>query len=213
MADEIIAKDEGGAYQLPPEGQFLAVCCDVIDLGMVENKTYNKMQHKCAIVFQLDEENDKGARFEVAERFSVSMNEKANLRQFLGNWRGKTYSDAEAKEGAPLHKLEGVGALVQIQYNIGANGKTYANIGTIMKAPKGTAIKIEGYKRWEGWKKSVAPMHDDAPPPDDGGQFEDDDDLPFNHGRTERPRQISGHDGELALGMASREMNALNEGR
>jgi hypothetical protein len=177
MADQIIAKDDGSSYQRPPEDQYVAVCCDVVDLGMVENKTYNKMQHKCAIIFQLDALNDKGERFEVAERFSVSMSDKANLRKFLGNWRGKAYTDAEAQEGAPLHKLEGVCALVQIEHRQGANGKMYANVGSIMKAPRDSAIAIKDYKRWDGWKKSAAPTHDEAPL-DESGQFEDED-LPF----------------------------------
>jgi hypothetical protein len=83
---------------------------------------------------------ETGKPFEISERFTVSMGEKANLRKFLGQWRGKTYTNAEAEEGAPLHKLEGVNALVQIGHNTSeATGKTYANIISIMPLPKGNA--------------------------------------------------------------------------
>lgn len=178
MADTIVAKNEGGTFQIAPEGQYAAVCCDVIDLGIVETtwKGNIKKVHKCAIVFQLNELNDKGQPFEVAERFTVSMYDNARLRKFLGDWRGKAYTDDEAEAGAPLHKLEGINALVQIEHNQ-ANGKTYANVGSIMKAPKGAPVlKIENYARAAFWKKAEAPPPDDASPASSG---DDDDDLPF----------------------------------
>lgn len=178
MADTIVAKNEGGTFQIAPEGQYAAVCCDVIDLGIVETtwKGNIKKVHKCAIVFQLNELSDKGQPFEVAERFTVSMYDNARLRKFLGDWRGKGYTDDEAEAGAPLHKLEGINALVQIEHNQ-ANGKTYANVGSIMKAPKGASVlKIESYTRAAFWKKAEAPPPEDAPP---APSEDEDDDLPF----------------------------------
>lgn len=178
MADQIVAKDDSTGYTRAPEGQYLGVCCDVIDLGMVENKMFAKMQHKCALVFQIEEVNPQtGKRYEIAERFTVSMNEKARLRQFLGQWRGKSYTDEEAREGAPLHKLEGVPALLQIEHRQGSNGKVYANIGAIMKAPRNVQIAIQDYERSPGWKKQAAPVAQDGdfPPP----LMDEDDDLPF----------------------------------
>lgn len=180
MADTIVAKNEGGTYQIAPAGQYAAVCCDVVDLGIVETtwKGNVKKVHKCAIIFQLDELDDKGKRYEVAERFTVSMYDAARLRKFLGDWRGKSYTDDEAEAGAPLHKLEGINALVQIEHNA-ANGKTYANVGSIMKAPKGApTLKIEAYTRAAFWKKA------EAPPPEPDQSFpaaleDEDDDLPF----------------------------------
>lgn len=175
MADQIIAKSSGN-YTPAPEGQYLAVCCDVIDLGMIENKTFGKREHKCALVFQLDELNAQGKRHEVAERFTVSMGEKAHLRRFLGQWRGKSYSEEEAREGAPLHKLEGVNGIVQIEHRL-SNGKTYANIVSIMKTQRGAAgIAVKEYERSQHWKKQEEPAAvngDDMAPP------HDDDDLPF----------------------------------
>jgi len=117
------------------------------------------------------------------------MGEKANLRKFLGQWRGKTYTDAEAEEGAPLHKLEGVNALVQIGHNTSpATGKTYANIISIMPLPKGMPkIKAENYVRAEYWAEVKAKARKPEPvaagrhsDEDFPGALEDtDDDLPF----------------------------------
>jgi hypothetical protein len=157
MADEIVARSESN-YTPAPEGQYRSVCVDVIDLGMIENKTYGNVQHKVAIVFQIDELDDHGKRHEVAERFTVSMHEKARLRQFLGQWRGKSYTEDEARKGTPLHKLEGQNAVVQIEHRQGANGKTFANISSIMRPAKGLgAMEPSGYVRSEYWKKFAKP--------------------------------------------------------
>src|ERR1044072_3266254 len=151
MADEIIAKDSSTGTHRAPAGQYLAVCCDIIDLGMIETtwKGKPKQQHKCAIVFQLDEINPATNKpYDIAERFTVSMGESARLRKFLGDWRGRAYTDQEARDGAPLDRLEGVNALVQIEHKEGGNGKTYANIGSIMRAPKGSqTLSIIEYVR------------------------------------------------------------------
>jgi hypothetical protein len=176
MADEIYAKSES-TYNPPPEDEYNAVCVDVIDLGMQENKKFGKMEHKVALVFQLDGLDEKGKRYEVAQRFTVSLGEKAHLRKFLGMWRGKSYSEDEARQGAPLHKLEGQPAIVTIEHQQSGNGKTYANILNI-RLPRKDAprIKADGYTRSEYWKK----VQQAQPEPEE--RFEDDlaeDEVPF----------------------------------
>lgn len=183
MADQLTAKDESKEYEKPEPGQYTAVCVDIVDLGMQE-ETYDdqtKSVHKCAIVFQLDALNKEGRRFEIAKRFTVSMHKKANLRKFLEDWRGRPYSDEQAKkEGAPLHVLEGVNAYVQIVHRE-SNDKVYANIGTIMSKPSGIpTLKALKYVRSEYWKKALKPQsngngHDEFP----SALEETDDDLPF----------------------------------
>lgn len=153
MADNITAKDTGGNYERPPEGGHAAVCCDVIDLGYRFNRNFGKVEHKCAILFQLAEKNAAGKRFEIANVLTVSFNEKANLRKFLSQWRGKSYSDDEARTGAPLHKLEGQPAYITIEHKV-VGDKTYANIIGVTKLPMGLPIlQPEGYTRSEHWKK------------------------------------------------------------
>jgi len=155
-ADQLVAKDAGGSYEKPPADGYSAVCCDVIDLGYHYNRVYDKVEHKIAIVFQLDALNSQGKRFEIANRLTFTFGEKSNLRKFLGQWRGKTYSDDEAREGAPLHKLEGQPAYITIEHKVSGD-KTYANIVGITKLPKGlTPIKPEGYVRSDNWKKQTS---------------------------------------------------------
>lgn len=192
MADAMTATSKNDKqFPIHPEGQFTVVCVDGIDLGEQHNEKFDNWSQKYAIVFQTNEKNpETGKPFEIAERYTVSMGEKANLRKFLGQWRGKTYTNAEAEEGAPLHKLEGVNALVQIGHNTSAaTGKTYANIISIMPLPKGMPkLKADSYLRAEYWEEvkkkarqpePVATM-DGWDAEDFPGALQDEaDDLPF----------------------------------
>jgi hypothetical protein len=172
-----------------PEGQHQGVLVDVIDLKMHPNVymgVQKGMVHKCALVFQIDEINpDTGKRFELSRDFTVSMGEKANLRKFLGVWRGKSYTDQEAEEGAPLHKLEGVNALIQVEHKQSKSNpdRSYANIVSVTGIPKGLAkIAPKDYERSEHWAKKIGESDrpadvsfDDFPAALEDG----DDDLPF----------------------------------
>lgn len=183
----IIAKDSGD-FENHPQGQYRAVCMDVVDLGMVENKQFGKMQHKVAIVFHSEAKMKDGRPFEVWERFTLTLNERGRLRSFLQSWRGRAFTEAELA-GFDLEKLIGVNAYLQVIHNQ-SNGKTYANVSTIMLLPRGTA-KLEptkGYERRKDRKpemsKAPEPAMASSVPagrsyPEPEPPFDDDDDLPF----------------------------------
>lgn len=121
---------KGKQFELPPEGLFQGVCVDVVDMGMQENQNNGKMQHKCRIVFQIDQPMEDGRRFIVSRWFTVSLADQSNLLPFLQNWRGKTLTPEE-KEEFDLETLIGVNGQVQILYNV-SNGQTYANIAAVL---------------------------------------------------------------------------------
>jgi hypothetical protein len=139
--DHIVAKNDGGASFTPhPAGQFASRCVDVIDLGekveQYEGKP-PKLAHKVALVFRTGETNpDTGEIIDIAKEFTVSMYETANLRKFLAAWRGKDFTDDEVEEGAPLHKLCGVSALLNVEHKKSGNNRVYANVNAIQKLPK-----------------------------------------------------------------------------
>ena len=180
--DEIVAYDKGQKFTPAPEGQYASVCCDIVDLGKVQS-TYNgetTTKHKIRVVFQISETNpDNGKPFLVSQWFTLSMNEKANLRKFLEMWRGKPYTEAEIEAGVPVTKMLGVGAFLQVVHNE-RQGKVYANISTIMRIPKGmeapkidpTYVRVKD-RPAEG-NGAGAPNREQRPLDDD-----DDDDLPF----------------------------------
>lgn len=185
--DQITARAEPlKPWSKASEGQAQCVLVDVIDLGM-QQTTYMggppKMQHKCALVWQIEEINpDTGKPFEMSKEFTVSMGELANLRKFLGMWRGKSYSDAEAAEGAPLHKLYAVNGLMQIEHKQSKSNpeRSYATIVSVTPLPKNMQkIHPNEYNRSEHWKEKIKTYQsadeNDFPPP-----IEDEtDDLPF----------------------------------
>jgi hypothetical protein len=193
MADQVTAKDEGAKFTAHPEGQFSAVCADVVNLGeRVEQFQGNppRIVPKCALVFQTDEINpDTKEPHTISAEFTVSMNEKAGLRLLLEAWRGKTYTDEQAEAGVPVHKLVGVPALISVEHKRSSAGRTYAKIKTIAPLPKAMpAPTLNGYKRGDWWAKRKEDYAAEvskhravhAPREDSPEQVQDDDDdLPF----------------------------------
>lgn len=187
MADSVTAQEK--PFPTHEEGQFAAVCCDVVDLGQYVERYQDKpprLVHKCALIFVT---NTTGEVREVSKEVTVSMSERSNLRQFLEAWRGKGYSAEQAAAGVPLDKLENHGALLSVEHYRSQKGKLYARIRTIAPLPKEIATpELNGYKRDEWWaskKKQYAedvakfqgvPVAKSEPEPQ---PVDDDDDLPF----------------------------------
>jgi hypothetical protein len=156
MADEMTVKDEGG-YVPPPEGQFLGVCVDVVNLGRtIEQYLSNpaRIVPKVALVFQIAELDDDGRPYEISVEKTVGFGPKAGLRDFLGKWRGKGYTDEEARSGSPLHKLVGVNALLTIEHKTSGAGRLYAKVSNISPPLKGMPkLPVRDYTRSEYWAK------------------------------------------------------------
>lgn len=152
MPDHVTARDSATQFTPHPEGQFGMVCVDCIDLGervkrFKAEKPY--LAFCVSLVFQSGEENDDGKLHEINREFTVSMGKKANLRAFLESWRGKSYTEEQAREGVPLHKLVGQAALVSVEHKANADGsRVYANIRSISPLPKGmVAPTLPAYER------------------------------------------------------------------
>ena len=123
-----------------PQGNHLATCYRVIDLGTqkTEFQGKEKHQHKLLISWEIpDEKMDDGRPFTIGQRFTWSMSEKANRRQVLESWRGKAFSEDDfGPNGFDIKNLLGVGCMLNVVH-AGKNGKTYANIATVARLPKG----------------------------------------------------------------------------
>jgi len=74
----------------------------------------------------------------MSQVYTMSMHERAKLRKDLKSWRGKDFTDAEAKD-FDLAKLLNAPCMVTIAQNE-KNGNTYSNISAIGKAVKGAEI-------------------------------------------------------------------------
>lgn len=152
MADRLSAKNSDAKFTPHPEGMFPAQCVDVIDLGeKVEEYQNNpkKLSHKCALVFRTGEINvETGEPIDVSGEYTVSMGEKAKLRQMLETWRGKEYSEDELEE-VPLDKLEGQWALLTIDQKVSSNKRRYARIIGITGIPKQMRKDLPTFGKYE----------------------------------------------------------------
>jgi len=138
---------------LAPDGMQAAICCDVVDRGEVVNEKFASVNHKVSLHFLLAEtipskwqhphtsdrvdvhEDMVGRPYGISRWFTLSLHEKAALRQFLLTWRGKDFTAAELK-GFDLEKLIGVPAALNIIHKQSQDGtKWYANIAGVSKLP------------------------------------------------------------------------------
>ena len=173
----IIAKDTGGGFTPHPEGQFRAVCVDVVDRGIVETTWQGKTrsQHKIRVVFQTEEQMPDGKPAMASRSFTLSLGEKSALRPFLEAWRGRKFTGEELA-GFDVEKLIGAGAVIQIVHEHKGE-KVYDNITSVMKLMKGMEpLKARDYVRVQDRIPAMA-GHDDGPPPEDDDEF--DRSMPF----------------------------------
>jgi len=143
----LIAKESGaGDFQLAPEGQYAAICHSIIDLGTQKNEYKGEVKnlHQIVIAFELHGENilgdghaemEDGQPFVISKFFTLSLAEKANLRPFLENWRGKAFSQDEL-DGFDVSNLLHKPCMVTVQHKTKANGQVKADITTVSRLLK-----------------------------------------------------------------------------
>lgn len=136
----IIAKETGSNFKPAPAGVSVAVCCDVVDLGMLKTTYPGKpdaIKHKIKVVWMLAElDPEIGKRPTVQQRYTLSLHEKAALRRDLESWRGRTFT-AEERAGFDVEKVIGVPCMLNLVHHE-SKGSVYANVSAIMPVPKGT---------------------------------------------------------------------------
>ena len=104
----IIASSKGSSTPREPiaAGAYAARCYSIIDLGTREETIQGntKVLRKIRITFELPTERrvfneEKGEQpCVISKEFSLTLNEKSNLRLFLRSWRGKDFTEEEAKD-------------------------------------------------------------------------------------------------------------------
>lgn len=122
-----------------PQGTYLAVCNLLVDLGVQFNEQYKNSSRKVLIGWEIPDETielDDGPHSRtISKRYTASLNEAASLRQDLAAWRGRDFTPDELA-AFDLRNIVGTSCMVNIIHRE-SNGKTYANISSIMALPKG----------------------------------------------------------------------------
>lgn len=168
----IIAKNSGNgdgvAYSPIPAGNYVARCYSMIEIGTLNEMIMGneKRLHKIRITFELPTElkvfnAEKGEQpCVISKEFTLSMNEKSNLRAFLTSWRGKAFSEDEAT-AFDVTKLLGVPCLLNIIHKQGRKdpSKTFDEIASATPLPKGMACPPQvnptfefSHSEWD-WEK------------------------------------------------------------
>lgn len=140
----IIATNNYVQRELIPSGNYIARCYQMLEIGTVQEIIMGqpKTLKKVRIGWELPEETrtfspEKGEQpFVISQEFTLSMNEKSNLRKVLASWRGKDFSDKEA-EAFDITKLLGVPCMLNVIHKPSKDGtRTYENIGSVSPLPK-----------------------------------------------------------------------------
>lgn len=142
-----IAKDSGGGdFKKVPPGAYIGRCYSLIDLGtqLSSGQFGEKLQHKIRIGWELfgdDEDGNpltvnvdgKEMPMTISKSYTVSLHEKAGLRKDLAAWRGRDFSEEEAK-AFDVSKLLGAYCMVNCTHSE-TNGKTYTNVAGLTPLP------------------------------------------------------------------------------
>lgn len=142
----IIATSNGSTNFEPiATGNYPARCYSMVHIGTIEENIMGTLKklNKVRITWELPtelkvfkEENGEQPCV-ISKEFTLSMHEKATLRSFLKNWRGKDFTDEEAKS-FDIEKLISAPCMLNITHKTKKDGSgVYAEIGSISTMPKG----------------------------------------------------------------------------
>lgn len=145
----ILAKNTSAPRELTPAGNYIARCYSMVEIGHVTETIQGKVKtlHKVRIGWEFPNElkvfsPEKGEQpLTFSEEYTLSMNEKSNLRKMLASWRGQDFTQQEA-ESFDITKLIGKTCMVNIIHKPSASDPTkiYANIGSVSSTPKGLSV-------------------------------------------------------------------------
>lgn len=148
----INATDSGSTRELIPAGNYIARCYQMIEIGTVSENVMGKnvIAKKVRIGWELPEEKrvfdeKKGEQpLVISKEYTLSMNEKSNLRKDLASWRGKDFTAEEAK-CFDITKLVGVPCMLNIIHKPGVSDPTkiYEKIAGITGIPRGVKPPVQ----------------------------------------------------------------------
>lgn len=207
----ITATSQGGTtYEPVPAGTYIARCISMVHIGTVMESYQgeNKLQNKVRIQWELPTElkvfkEEAGEQpYTLGKEFTLSLHEKATLRKFLESWRGKAFTEEEAK-AFDITILLDKPCMLNVIHKKSKTGHTYAEIASVSPMMKGIQcppminklfqFSYDPFEQWRfdelpEWLKekvrtsiefqalATAGAHEAPPAPE---HEESDDDLPF----------------------------------
>ncbi len=132
------SKGNGGNFTPMSAGTYVARCYSMVHIGTIEDSFQGekKVLNKVRLSFEFptetkvfkEEEGEKP--YILSKEFTLSMHEKATLRKMLESWRGKAFTDEEAKS-FDITKLLGKPCMISVVHKAKDDGKVYAELSSI----------------------------------------------------------------------------------
>ena len=140
----IEASSNSSDYKPIDAGTYVARCFSMVQIGTIEQEYMGETKelNKVRITWELPtekkvyKEGEPEKPLTVSKEFTLSLHEKANLRKFLESWRGKGFTEEEAKK-FNISKLLGVSCMLSVIHKNSKQGKVYADISSVTSLPKG----------------------------------------------------------------------------
>lgn len=143
---EIIASSNpsGKSFTHVEAGNYVARCYSMVHIGTIpeEYKGEKKEANKVRLTFELPTETkvfkeENGEQpFIISKEFTLSLHEKSSLRKFLESWRGKGFTENEARY-FDVAKLLGKPCMLNIIHKTKLDGNIRADISSVSPIPKG----------------------------------------------------------------------------
>ena len=139
----LLISDTGGSdFKILPQGQYVAICNMVVDVGIQDGGQYKNKQ-KLYIRWEIPDERvewnkdgeDMSGPAVIGNFYTASLSEKSLLRPILEAWRGRAFT-AKELAGFDIFSVLGKSCQLSVIHNE-ANNKTYANVKAVMALPKG----------------------------------------------------------------------------
>ena len=117
-------------FEAAPAGLHPARLYRLIDLGTQTGDYQGKptKARKLLLSFELlgEDKMSDGKPFSISRRFTASLSDKAALRAFINQWRGKSLTDDEVKQGYDISRLMGQYGFLNLSESE-RDGKTYTS--------------------------------------------------------------------------------------
>jgi len=140
----LVAKNSTKKREVIPAGNYVARAFSMVHIGTVKEQILGEVKklNKVRFTWELPTETrvfdeDKGEQpLVISKEYNVSMHEKSRLRLDIESWKGRTFTDAEAKS-FDLAGLIGEVCMLNIIIKTTKGGNDFAVISNITSLPKG----------------------------------------------------------------------------
>jgi hypothetical protein len=152
MSFIVEGSSSSSSFIIVPAGSYVARCYRIIDLGTQQTEYLGQIKHLRKVMFgwELHGEDgegnplvtEKGDPMAIFKNYTLSLNEKANLRLDLQGWRGKQFTDEESQR-FDISAVLGAWCMLNVVHRPGKDGnKIFANVASISPIP--TQVKKFG---------------------------------------------------------------------